>query len=39
MQDVNTATFVDPWMEDTDLDQVKSFSEMLPHSSHDIFVT
>jgi len=37
-QDVNTAAFWDPWVEDTNLDYMKSFPEMFPHSPYNIFL-
>ena len=38
-QDVNTATFADPWVEYMNLDYVKPFSEMFSHFSHNILFT
>jgi len=37
--DVNAAVMWDPWVHNTNLDYLKSFSEMLPHSPYNVFLT
>jgi len=37
--DVNAAVMWDPWVHNTNLDYLKSFSEMLPHSPYNVFFT